>query len=133
MPTIIYNSKTVKKFYGTNSRSFVEVFHIDKKGRHHRFGGPSYIRYDPFTRVVELAEWNRHGVNHRVGGPAVICASLKEWWYKGKRHRVDGPATEWDNGKRSWFIMGVEYSTEGEWFSNLNKEEQVNYLFKIKE
>lgn len=133
MPTIIYGSKTIKKFYGGHGKAFVEIYFLDSKGRYHRVGGPSYVRYDPFTRAVLVAEWNRHGVTHRVGGPAVICASLKEWWYKGKRHRVDGPATEWDNGKRSWFIMGVEYSTEEEWFSILSKKEQVNYLFKIKE
>ena len=33
-------------------------------------------------------------------------------WVNGKRHREDGPAVEWNNGDKSWFLNGVEYTEQ---------------------
>jgi len=32
----------------------------------------------------------------------------REWRLDGKLHREDGPAIEWANGKRTWWLYGVQ-------------------------
>jgi len=44
-----------------------------------------------------------------------------KWYYFNKRwHREEGPAIEWENGHKSWFLNGKQY-TEPEWKNEMRK------------
>jgi hypothetical protein len=33
-----------------------------------------------------------------------------DWYVNGKLHRTDGPAVECDDGAKSWYVNGVEFT-----------------------
>ena len=33
----------------------------------------------------------------------------KYWFLNDKLHRVNGPAIEWSDGRKLWFLDGIEY------------------------
>jgi hypothetical protein len=37
-----------------------------------------------------------------------------EWYLNGKLHKDNGPAIEWKDGRKQWFLEGMEYS-EANW------------------
>ena len=50
---------------------------------------------------------NDKGQYHRTDGPATEWADgTKEWFCMGMLHRVDGPAREYDDGEKEWWCMG---------------------------
>lgn len=54
--------------------------------------------------------WFLNGSPHRKNGPAVIHINGgQRWYFNGRLHRIGGPAIE-DEGKKYWFIDGVEYT-----------------------
>ena len=54
---------------------------------------------------------------------------------RGQCHREDGPALEFANGKKYWYINGIDYSFEfDEWLakSQMSDEEKVMLCLKWK-
>ncbi len=80
--------------------------YINKRGGKHREDGPA-VEWNNGDK-----EWWINNKRHRTDGPAVEKYYIKEWFINGKRHRNDGPAIEYNNGLRSWYLNGVQYSEE---------------------
>jgi hypothetical protein len=53
-------------------------------------------------------EWYLKGKRHRTDGPAIERTNTKQWYLKGKLHRTDGHAIEWADGRKYWYLNGVE-------------------------
>lgn len=109
-----------------NISNSLYIDYKDKEGKLHAIDHPAIIWSD------KREEWWRDGVPHREIGPAIDKSNgEKEWWLNGVRHRVDGPAIYNPLcGIKSWYIHGTKYSCEQKWFEALDKEDQINYLFK---
>jgi hypothetical protein len=45
----------------------------------------------------------------------VVCRGdgSKQWFENGIRHREDGPAVEYKNGRKTWWLIGCEYTESG--------------------
>lgn len=41
-----------------------------------------------------------------------VWGDSTEWWLNGKLHNEDGPAIEWKDGRKQWFIDGIEYNEQ---------------------
>jgi hypothetical protein len=57
---------------------------------------------------------------HKTDGPAVEYNGDKWWYINDKLHREDGPAIEYNNGLKSWYLNGINY-TEDQYHQELIK------------
>jgi hypothetical protein len=65
-------------------------------------GEPSV--YNPYNGYKS---WHKQGILHRENGPALICKKCCVYYFEGKKHRDDGPAIELSDGRKKWFVYGV--------------------------
>lgn len=97
----------------------------------HREGDlPAQIIRDGETQI-----WFKKGKKHRIGGPACIekrhsfYMGSEQWWFEDRKHREDGPAVIYENGKKEYWIHGVEY-TEEEFHHEIGKRQLNESLQK---
>lgn len=70
------------------------------------------------VRDGEKQSWYKEGKRHRIGAPAFIQQKhsyfmyLEEWWENDEKHRIDGPAVTYGDGRKEWWLNGVQIPEE---------------------
>ena len=127
--------KKNKKVIISSCDNLSRISFRDKNDFLHRVEGPADIEFNSVSGKIYSMQWRIHGLPHRIGGPACITRYSIEWWLNGKCHRLDGPAVIYPKNPNksfmyNWYIDGVMYDTELDWFEDLSEELQMDYLFK---
>lgn len=67
------------------------------------------------------SEWrNERFALHREDGPATENYNYNNyhWYFDGCIHREDGPALNYGDGKKYWYLRGVQIGSSMEGFTN---------------